>query len=76
MNYGKLTEQEVERLEQTKNGILYAYIKGDRYSEYRVYMEENDNLKEVEQEFDTFEELIEFAVNFSHFYSVAIQFYR
>lgn len=58
-----------------ENNIMYAYIKGSRYKNYSVNFNGNEVLKEVKQEFDTFDELMEFIMNFSNYYSVAIQFY-
>ena len=58
-----------------ENNIMYAYIKGSKYKKYSVDLKGNEVLKEVQQEFDTFDELMEFVMNFSNYYSVAIQFY-
>lgn len=61
-------------MEKTKKP-LYVYLKGTRYNTYKVYREETTDLIEIEHEFDTFDELINYVINFSNSLSIPIQFY-
>lgn len=54
---------------------LYAYIKGDKYKTYKIYREEDEELKKINQEFDDFSSLIDYVYRFSNWYSIPIQFY-
>ena len=54
---------------------LYAYIKGDRYDTYAVRRDEDKDTNEVKLEFETLEQLEKFVIEFSHYYSVPVQFY-
>ena len=58
-----------------KKNIIYAYIKGDRYDKYKVYREADKDFKEIDVEFETYEQLIEWCVNSSNNYDIPVQFY-
>lgn len=55
--------------------VVYAYIKGGRYDKYSISFEGNDELKAIEQDFETLEELTNFVINYSNYCSIPIQFY-
>jgi hypothetical protein len=58
-----------------KASIMYAYIKGDRYSSYRVIFDGNDDLNAINRVFTSLEGLQEFVTYFSNYYSIPIQYY-
>lgn len=55
--------------------IMYAYIKNSRYKEYSVVFEGNDEIEQIRRTFDTLEDMLHFATQFSNYYSIPIQFY-
>lgn len=59
---------------ENKN-IMYAYIKGARYKEYKAIFEGTEDIIAIEKEFDTLEELMHFTIQFSNYYSISIQYY-
>ena len=54
---------------------MYAYVKGGRYNFYRVKREQDEELKEINEEFETFNDLIQWVYQFSNLYSIPVQFY-
>ena len=58
-----------------EENIIYAYIKGDRYKTYKVYREGDEKFKEIDIEFETYEQLIEWCVRNSNYSSIPVQFY-
>lgn len=65
------------RLENGKIRKLgYAYIKGNRYGKYSFRYEGDDEIKEVEKEFEELEQLMNFIISFSDYYDVPIQIYQ
>ena len=55
--------------------IMYAYIKGGRYTAYSVLYDGDEELNEIKKTFHTLEELQDFVINFSNYYSISIQYY-
>lgn len=55
--------------------MLYAYIKSDRYSGYRIIFEGNEDLKEIDLTFESMESMQEFIINFSNYNSIPVQYY-
>lgn len=58
-----------------KNEIMYAYIKGSRYSQYSISFEGNEELIAFTQEFKTLEQMQKFIIEFSNCYSIPVQYY-
>lgn len=60
---------------EDKKDILYAYIKSDRYNDYKIYFEGNENLKEINLIFEDLESMQDFIINFSNYNSISVQYY-
>ena len=56
--------------------IAYVYIKGDTYKEYTLKYQGDETFNEIEKTFETLEELMQYVITFSDYYSISIQFYR
>ena len=54
-----------------KKNIIYAYVKGARYENYKVIWEKYD----VNKTFDTQEEPLDYVISNSNFDSTPVQFY-
>lgn len=54
----------------------YCFIKGNHYKNFRIEREEDENFLPIEKNFNTKEELVDFAIALSNNYSVPIQFYK
>lgn len=59
-----------------KKPIMYAYIKGSKYNKYSVTLEETEEFKPIQQDFDTLGDMLEWLIVFSNFNSIPIQFYK
>ncbi len=55
--------------------IIYVYIKGVSYKDYKVTFEGNEDVKPFELKFDDITELQNFVIGMSNFYSLKIQYY-
>lgn len=55
--------------------LAYAYIKSEKYENYHFSYEGDDDIKEIEEDFETIDNLLRFAYIFSNFNSIPIQFY-
>ena len=61
-------------MRDNKKIIMYADIKGNRYNKYQIQFEGNSDLIAIEEEFETFDRLIEFVYQFSNTYTIPVQF--
>lgn len=62
-------------MKEKEKNVVYAYIVGKSYKHYMAYYEGSEEVKAFNKEFESYDALIEFVVNFSNYYSLPIQFY-
>ena len=56
--------------------IAYAYIKSNRYDKYSFRYDGDEEIKEVEKEFEEINQLMNFMIAFSDYYDIPIQIYQ
>lgn len=54
---------------------LYVYIKSDKYNEYKVVRDADEEVTQVNEIFETEEDMMQFVIDFSNYYSIPVQFY-